>query len=164
MFSTKVGYLIKCKKLIFYYTVITCIIYYIFYIFYIMTRQTEVKHLIAINKELDKPSVAPNTRIKMLNQLANKLQKIGRYKQASVTYKQIVILQSQLFGEGHHRTICSKTREVMTYNHQLDIDNKTRVYREAKKLEKAENIKKANEEALKKQEKALKKAAKLEEN
>tara|TARA_E500000331_G_scaffold242281_1_gene232639 strand:- start:3593 stop:4078 length:486 start_codon:yes stop_codon:yes gene_type:complete len=159
MFSPNVGYLIKCKKLIFAGSVITCIIYYIFYI---MTRQTEVKHLIAINKELDKPSVAPNTRIKMLNQLANKLQKVGRYKQASETYKQIVMLQCQLFGEGHPRTICSKTREVMTYNHQIDIDKKTRVYREAKELEKAEKIKKANEEALKKHEKAAKKAAKLE--
>ena len=161
MFSTKVSYLIKCKKLIIAGSVITCIIYYIFYI---MTRQTEVTRLITINKELDKPSVAPNTRIKMLSQLANKLQKIGRYKQASETYKKIVMLQCQLFGEGHPRTICSKTREIMTYNHQVDIDDKTRAYREAKKLEKAENIKKANEEALKKQEKAVKKAAKLEEN
>lgn len=129
-----------------------------------MTRQTEVTRLITINKELDKPSVAPNTRIKMLNQLANKLQKIGRYKQASETYKKIVMLQCQLFGEGHPRTICSKTREIMTYNHQVDIDDKTRAYREAKKLEEAERIRRANDEALKKQEKAAKKAAKLEEN
>ena len=100
----------------------------------------------------------------MLNQLANKLQKIGRYKQASETYKKIVMLQCQLFGEGHPRTICSKTREIMTYNHQVDIDDKTRAYREAKKLEEAERIRRANDEALKKQEKAAKKAAKLEEN
>jgi tetratricopeptide (TPR) repeat protein len=126
-----------------------------------MTRQTDVKHLIAINTELDKVSTDPNTRIKMLNQLANKLQKVGRYKQASETYKQIVRLQCQLFGEGHHRTICSKTREMMTYNHQLDIDNKTRAYRQAKKLEEAEKMIKANEEALKRDEKNAKKAAKL---
>jgi tetratricopeptide (TPR) repeat protein len=126
-----------------------------------MTRQTDVKHLIAINTELDKVYTDPNTRIKMLNQLANKLQKVGRYKQASETYKQIVRLQCQLFGEGHHRTICSKTREMMTYNHQLDIDNKTRAYRQAKKLEEAEKMIKANEEALKRDEKNAKKAAKL---
>jgi tetratricopeptide (TPR) repeat protein len=158
MFSPNVGYFIKCKKLIFAGSVITCIIYYIFYI---MTRQTEVKNLIAINTELDKVSTDPNTRIKMLNQLANKLQKVGRYKQASETYKQIVRLQCQLFGEGHHRTICSKTREMMTYNHQLDIDNKTRAYRQAKKLEEAEKMIKANEEALKRDEKNAKKASKL---
>ena len=129
-----------------------------------MTIQTEVKRLLRINREIDKSYVDPNTRIKMLNQLANKLQKVGRYKQASETYKQIVMLQCQIFGEGHPRTICSKTREVMTYNHQLAIDNKNRAYREAKELEKAEKIKKANEEALKKHEKAAKKAAKLEQN
>ena len=129
-----------------------------------MSRQAEVKRLISINKELDKPSVPLNTRIKLLNQLANKLQKVGRFKQASETYKQIVMLQCQLFGEGHPRTICSKTREIMTYNHQVDIDDKTRAYREAKKLEEAERIRRANDEALKKQEKAAKKAAKLEEN
>ena len=127
-----------------------------------MSRQAEVKRLISINKELDKPSVPLNTRIKLLNQLANKLQKVGRFKQASETYKQIVMLQCQLFGEGHPRTICSKTKEVMTYNHQVDIDNKSCAYREAKKLEEAERIRKANEEALKKREKAAKKAAKLE--
>jgi membrane protein involved in colicin uptake len=129
-----------------------------------MTIQTEVKRLLRNNREIDKSYVDPNTRIKMLNQLANKLQKVGRYKQASETYKQIVMLQCQIFGEGHPRTICSKTREVMTYNHQLAIDNKNRAYREAKELEKAEKIKKANEEALKKHEKAAKKAAKLEQN
>ena len=126
-----------------------------------MTIQTEVKRLQRINREIDKPSVDPNTIMKMLNQLANKLQKVGRYNEASETYNKIVKLQCQLFGEGHPRTICSKTREVMTYNHQLDIDKKTRVYREAKELEKAEKIKKANDEALKKHEKAAKKAAKI---
>ena len=124
-----------------------------------MSRQAEVKRLISINKELDKPSVPLNTRIKLLNQLANKLQKVGRFKQASETYKQIVMLQCQLFGEGHPRTICSKTKEVITYNHQVDIDNKSRVYHEAKKIEKAERIRKANDEALKKREKAAKKAS-----
>jgi len=127
-----------------------------------MSRQAEIKQLITINKELDRPSVAPNTRINMLNRLANKLQKIGQYKQASETYKKIVMIQCQVFGEGHHRTICSKTREVMTYNHQVDIDNKSRAYREAKKLQETERIRKANEEALKKREKAAKKYAKLE--
>jgi len=127
-----------------------------------MSRQAEIKQLITINKELDRPSVAPNTRIKMLNRLANKLQKIGQYKQASETYKKIVMIQCQVFGEGHPRTICSKTREVMTYNHQVDIDNKSRAYREAKKLQETERIRKANEEALKKREKAAKKSAKLE--
>jgi len=139
--------------------ILDCIIYYIFYI---MSRQAEIKQLITINKELDRPSVAPNTRIKMLNRLANKLQKIGQYKQASETYKKIVMIQCQVFGEGHPRTICSKTREVMTYNHQVDIDNKSRAYREAKKLQETERIRKANEEALKKREKAAKKSAKLE--
>lgn len=127
-----------------------------------MSRQAEIKQLITINKEMDRPSVAPNTRIKMLNRLANKLQKIGQYKQASETYKKIVMIQCQVFGEGHPRTICSKTREVMTYNHQVDIDNKSRSYRKAKKLQEAERIRKANEEALKKREKAAKKSAKLE--
>ncbi len=159
MFSNILVTIYTCKKLISTCCVIDCIFYYIFYI---MTRQTEIKRLITINKELDKPSVAPNTRIRMLNQLANKLQKVGRFKQASETYKQIVMIQCQVFGEGHPRTICSKTREAMTYNHQVDIDNKSRAYREAKKLEDAERIRKANEEALKKREKAAKKAAKLE--
>ena len=126
-----------------------------------MTIQTEVKRLLRLNREIDKPSVAPNTRIKMLNQLANKLQKVGRYKQASETYKQIVMLQCQLFGEGHPRTICSKTREIMTYNHQIDIDNKTRAYREAKELEKKEKAEKKEKEEKEKQEKAAKKAAKI---
>jgi hypothetical protein len=126
-----------------------------------MSRQAEVKRLITINKEFDKPSVAPNTRIKLLNQLANKLQKVGRFKQASETYKQIVMINSQVFGEGHHRTIFYKTREAMTYNHQVDIDNKSRAYREAKKLEDAKRIKMAKEEALKKRERAAKRAEQM---
>ena len=125
-------------------------------------HQTPHGRAVEIVRELEKQrSCDPRTLIKMLHQAANKLSAVGNFKMASVMYKKITTINSELYGSGHPRTICSNTREIMTYNKQLDINNKMRAYIAAQKSRIEAENKQKKEDAEKKAKKEAKKEAKM---
>jgi len=125
-------------------------------------RKSTVDRAVQIVRELEnQKGCDKRTLIKMLHQAANKLYSVGKFKNASEMYAKITTVNSELYGSGHPRTLCSKTREIITYNKQVEINNKMRDYLYAKKAQLTkENIKK-KEETEKRKKKEEKKEAKL---
>jgi len=124
--------------------------------------QTDAERSVEQIKELEKrTNTDPRTLAKMLNQCAAKLIANSKFRQASEIYAKLTDINRELYGGGHPRTLWSNTKEIMTYNKQLDINNKMRAYVAAQKLKVAEENKKKKEKAEKELKKELKKAAKL---
>jgi hypothetical protein len=129
---------------------------------YKFVPNTKVDRAVELVKDLEQDQKCdPRTLIKILHQAANTLCSVGKFKQASSMYNKITAINCQLYGMGHPRTICSNTREVVTYNKQIDINNKMRAYLAAKNLKLAEEKLKAKEAKEKEDKKKEKKAAKL---